>query len=197
MKKNLLLCLVLAFISVGVSAQKFLSFGAKAGVNFSTVTGLDGLVDRGKTDFVGGLFVEVRPLKWLGASVEALYSAEGFVTKDIRFGNGNINLDATYGYIAVPILAKIYVVNGLSVNVGYQPSFAVSSSLKVGNSSNLDIEATPVVSSIPVGLSYSFDFGLVVDARYTIGLTDVDPIETSDDFAWKSRLWSLTIGWRF
>lgn len=196
MKKILLLSALFIALTTGASAQKLFSFGPKIGVNFATATGLEGLIERGKTNVVGGLYAEVRPLKWLGASIEALYSSEGFVTKDIQIEDWNLTMDMSLGYIAIPIMAKIYVVGGLAINVGYQPSFLISSKISIGGSQGAEIESEKFASTIPVGLSYSFRFGLMVDLRYNIGISDVNPVVESDEHM-QNRVWSLTVGWKF
>lgn len=196
MKKTLLLSALFVALSVGASAQKIISFGPKVGVNFATATGFESIIEGGKTNFIGGLYAEVRPIKWVGVSVEALYSSEGFVTRDVTFDNQVLNADMSLGYIATPIMAKIYVVGGLSLNVGYQPSFLVTSQVKVSGSQNVDVQAEKYYSAIPVGFSYSFDFGLMADLRYNIGVSDINPLELTDEHM-QSRVWSLTVGWKF
>lgn len=196
MKKNLLLIALFVAISTGASAQKLFSFGPKFGVNFATATGWEDLVSGTKTSYTGGFYAEVRPIKFIGVSAELLYSSEGFVTKDIEIGNWSFNMDMTLGYIAVPIMAKIYVVDGLSINVGYQPSFLVASHITFGGSERTEIEAEKVVSSIPVGISYAFKFGLMADVRYNIGISDINPVIGSDE-RMQNRVWTLSVGWKF
>ena len=59
--------------------------------------------------------------------------------------------------------------------------------------------------SIPVGISYTFEQGLVIDARYNIPVTDIATDEFKEDFSggneelnkMTNRVFSLTVGWKF
>ncbi|MEF9950423.1 MAG: porin family protein [Mucinivorans sp.] len=205
--KKILLSLCLLFLLVGnASAHKLFSFGLKAGLNLATVSGLSDVIHGAKPDFTGGVFFEVRPIKWVGVSIEALYSGQGFKTGQISVEDWTASIDASLGYIAVPIMARIYVAGGLSLNVGYQPSFLVSTSLGVGRESGANLQMTKVVSAIPVGISYSFRWGLMLDLRYNIGLTSANkPIDfssvpnavTRESLSVKNQVYTLTVGWRF
>lgn len=196
MKKTLLLSLFLLALSSAASARKIFSIGPKIGVNFATATGFESLLDGGKTHFVGGLYAELRPIKWVGVSAEALYSVEGFTSRELNYNNSTLRADVSLGYVAFPFMAKVYLVGGLSVNVGYQPSFLVASSVTFNNSQNIDVTMEPVCHAIPVGVSYSFEFGLMADLRYNIGVSNINPLKfTQEDM--QSRVWSLTLGWAF
>lgn len=207
MKKILLSVLVALLISTTASAQKFLSFGVKAGINVSTVAGLRDVIKGTRPDFTGGVFAELRPIKFLGLSIEALYSGQGFKTSQIQFNDWTASLNASLGYIDVPIMAKIYLTRGFSINVGYQPSFLVGATGSLGHNNENQIHFNKVVSSLPVGLSYSFAWGLLVDVRYNIGLSDLNqPIDYdadySDDLVIKSlnirnQVFTISAGWRF
>lgn len=205
MKKILFILSLSLILASSAQAQKLISFGAKVGLNLTTVSGLQDIINGAKPDFTGGLFFELRPLKFLGLSVEALYSAEGFKTGEVQFNDWTGRIEATMGYISTPILAKFYLTKGFSINAGYQPSFLVSSHIQGGKTNGAAVNFTSVVSAIPVGLSYSFNWGLVLDLRYNIGLTNVnEPIEvtldqaaTTESFAVKNQVFVLSAGWRF
>src|SRR3712207_7766608 len=59
-------------------------------------------------------------------------------------------------YINVPIMANVYVVNGLAVKLGVQPGFAVDKA---------DSDINTVDFSIPVGASY--EYKNIVDRKST------------------------------
>lgn len=203
MKKILLLAFSALLLSSTASAQKLIGFGPKVGVNFSTVSSLKNVMSRAKADLTGGLFLEVRPIKWLGLSVEALYSAQGFKTNPITVGDWTASVDAALGYIATPIMAKFYFFEGMSVNVGYQPSFLVASHFNVGKENGSVFALRPVVSSIPVGVSYNFKWGLLLDLRYNIGLSnantpfDINVGTDPQSLAIKNQVFTLSAGWHF
>ncbi|MEG0815425.1 MAG: porin family protein [Mucinivorans sp.] len=207
MKKFLLLLCVTLMLIPNASAHKLINFGIKAGINVSTVSGFKDVINGAKPDFTGGLFFEVRPIKWVGFSIEGLYSGQGFKTDQIQIHDWTASFNASLGYIAVPIMVKIYITEGLSINVGYQPSFLVSTKLDAGKNSQASLDMTPVLNSIPVGVSYGFKWGLLLDFRYNIGLTNVnkkidfiptiDPNAQAKSLALKNQVYTLSVGWRF
>ncbi len=59
--------------------------------------------------------------------------------------------------------------------------------------------------AIPVGLSYTLDYGLVIDARYNFSLNDIATDTFKEEIAQeggdlkksKTGYFSLTLGWKF
>lgn len=51
--------------------------------------------------------------------------------------------------------------------------------------------------AVPVGVSYDFNCGLILDARYNIGVTKVAKAEYSDDSKIRNSVFAVTAGWRF
>jgi len=49
--------------------------------------------------------------------------------------------------------------------------------------------------SLPIGLSYEY-MGVVLDARYNLGLTNVDDSPGHDDSC-KNRVFTFSVGYRF
>lgn len=206
MKKFLLSCIAVLICSTAVSkAQigagdyKIFNFGVKAGVNVSSVTGLSDIVGAMKSGFTGGAFFELRPIKLIGVSVEALYSDQGF---NAQSSVNNWTLTTQLGYFDFPIMAKVYIAGGLAINAGIMPSFLVSSNVSIDKDKDL-FNFNKSAFAIPIGLSYQFNFGLCLDARYKIGLTDVNSrteIGTSNHNAFldiKNESFCFMVGWRF
>lgn len=106
--------------------------------------------------------------------------------------NGHLNL----AYINIPILTNIYITDGLAVKAGIQAGIPISSKAKYDGVSattkTLGIGGAQFDLAIPIGLSYQFNYGFLVDLRYNIGLTRV----FEDTKAYNSVL-QLTVGWRF
>lgn len=91
----------------------------------------------------------------------------------------------------IPILANFYLVKGLAVKAGIQPGFL----LKAKNN-DVDVKAAYKKAdvAVPVGVSYLFNCGLILDARYNIGLTSL----TKDkDIVTRNSVFAVTAGWRF
>lgn len=82
-------------------------------------------------------------------------------------------------YINVPIMANFYIVRGLAIKAGIQPGILVDGKAKEKfNALNIDKTydykdiMNKVDFSIPVGISYEYK-NFILDARYTIGLSNV------------------------
>ena len=94
---------------------------------------------------------------------------------------------------------------------GIQPGFLLSGKYRAkvdGGSWNTEDTKHYFKStdfSIPVGISYTFEQGLVIDARYNIPVTDIATDEFKEDFSggneelnkMTNRVFSLTVGWKF
>lgn len=170
--------MVLSTLGTTVKAQSydFFSFGAKAGVNLSSVSGITDVEATLKAGFTGGLTAEIRPIQLIGVSIDALYASDGFNLEKSDF---NEILNGELGYIDVPIMAKVYVWGDLSINAGIMPSFLVSSNIDLTINGVLDndsnpIEADEVAFSIPVGISYKLLGFLTLEARYNIPISDMN-----------------------
>ncbi len=196
MKKIILVALA-AIVSTGAFAQKF-EWGVKAGLNLAKIT--DAEDTKFRTGVAAGVFGEYVINDLFGVQAELLYSMQGAKPgDDIELGvdDAVMKLD----YINLPILAKFYVLEGLSVEVGPQFSFLASSKLKgksEGVSAEVDmddiegIEMNKFDIGAAMGLSYKFNFGLDVFARYNLGF-----IEIAKDADSKNGVISVGVGYRF
>lgn len=191
MKKIILLTVIFA-LSFNASGKQPIRFGARAGINVATLHGtavsnLDYTVDLN-----AGLFVEFFTNKWFSISPEILYSSNGAQVRD-----QDVSLNLTY--IGVPVLANFYPVKGLGLKVGFQADYLVAKDFKSGATRiNMDDVFKPFDLSIPVGISYTFNFGLTIDARYNFGVINIlkdfqhgEPVTARNDY------FSFTIGWKF
>lgn len=212
MKKKLLLALMFIFTLGTVKAQSydFISYGVKAGVNLSSVSGLSSLESAVEAGFTGGLSIEVRPFELVGISADVLYCKDGFKSNDLQVENWTATYSADLGYIDIPIMAKVYVWNGLSVNVGFMPSLLASSKFEFSlNGVSMDespIQASSAAFSIPVGVSWKFMNMFSVEARYNIPVSQLSShVETyygsttvdASDYNLKRQAFSFLVGITF
>ncbi|MGL4852959.1 MAG: porin family protein [Phocaeicola sp.] len=187
-KLTLLVALVASF---AMASAQDLKFGIKAGVNAASVVGSHIHNADAKAGFVIGSFVEKKMTDRFGLSAELLYSNQGY-KKDIIEGKSVVEATATYHYLNFPLLANVYLTRGLSIKAGLQPGFNLSSSVKTG-SVRVDSDNTNVFDlSVPVGLAYQFDMGLLFDIRYNIGLT-----HAVEHAKIRNSVFQFTAGWRF
>ena len=117
-----------------------------------------------------------------GLTADVLYSRQGTKGEGVKVKTDNLN---------IPILANFYLVKGLAVKAGIQPGFL----LKAKNN-DVDVKAAYKKAdvAVPVGVSYLFNCGLILDARYNIGLTS---LAKDKDIVTRNSVFAITAGWRF
>ena len=96
----------------------------------------------------------------------------------------------------IPVLIKFFPCNGLNVQFGPQLGIGLSLSDKWKGINNDDYSIyrdSAVDFSLAFGLGYEFNFGVFVDARYTLGLTKTIK-EVVKGF--QGRNISLAVGYR-
>ena len=193
MKKVILLTAVAVMAAVGANAQSF-EWGAKAGVNmarqteFSEPVGLGGgMKTKGRTGLYAGVFAERVFGMRFGLQGELLYTQLGMSGK-----TGSHTYGTKTDYLVLPVLAKVYVWRGLSVDLGPQFGYMLSAN-GVGGSKNDDFSGSNKFDmSVAAGLSYKIAGRYDVSARYNIGLTKL-----SDHSDAKNASLSLGVGYRF
>jgi hypothetical protein len=193
----LLLGAITATNAQGNDSMAF-SFGVKGGVNFSTITGDDFDSPDSRTGFHVGVMGEMPLTSMFSIQAEALYSAQGF---DFDYeGSDGDNAEFQLDYINVPVLAKIYVLKGLSIEVGPQFSFLVNDEVDLNPNSDdgdidldgTDFEANSFDLGVAGGLTFQTEMGLFASGRYTMGLTDI-----YDDIDSKNSVFQIGIGYKF
>ena len=147
-------------------------FGLKAGLNISSLDVKDGVDFDSKAGvYIGGL-AHVHLSPHFGVQPEIVYSQQG--GKD---GNDKWNIN----YINIPVLFQYMTGGGLRLQTGPQLGFAVSSKIKSGDiEQNINDDVKTVDVSWSLGASYLFPEAIGIDARYNIGLTNVNDAETPE-----------------
>lgn len=160
MKKIFFTALFIVSLTLNSSAQS-IKFGIKAGVNYSNFTGSEINTDA-LTSFHAGLFTEIKIFKYFGLQPELLYSTQGATLNGL-----GVQIKNELGYISVPVLAKFYLNDDFSLEVGPQASFLLNekSNVTLQDSNTFDF-------AIAGGLSYKFGKHFFVQGRYGLGLTE-------------------------
>lgn len=173
MKKLLLICLVLV-CSKGFSQGllKRLSFGLKAGANYSNYTQAD-FETEALVGFHAGAIVNFRITDAFSIQEEFLFSSQGAKVKNNVFGNDNVKVS----YITVPFLLKYRSSMGLYIEAGPQVGMRASEDVKgvpAGDfAKKLDLAAAG-------GIGYQSKIGLGFGARYIAGLSKVGDFTISN-----------------
>lgn len=123
---------MIAFVSIAAAnsyaqfsdKRDVLSFGIKAGANYSNVYDSDNenFVADGKFGFAAGAFVAIPFGKFIGIQPEILYSQKGFKSSGTYFGS-TYELTRTTEFIDVPILFAVKPITQLTLLFGPQFSY--------------------------------------------------------------------------
>ena len=169
MKKSFLTFLGLVAISTTAVAQQEVKFGPKAGVNISNLSGMDDSEMR--IGFHVGAVAEIKFNDKFSIQPEVLYSTQG-AKASTATPLGTIESEIKNDYINVPIMAKYYIVEGFSAELGPYVGFLMKSESEIGNFSGDSKDAFKSVDfGLGVGLAYDMPMGFFVGARYNLGLS--------------------------
>ena len=172
------------------------AFGIKAGLNLSKID-LDEseATYESRKGYHAGIFLRGRFDKIAIQPELLLYTQKGEI-RNTLFGTAQ----ESFTYVTVPVLFKFYPALGLNIQLGPQFGFLVDGERKYDNALfNGSEDITDYYKgsdvSVALGLGYDFDFGLGIDARYNIGVKDINN-EVDGDPA-KSRIFMISLGWNF
>ena len=176
--------LLIANAAMAVPGVPGPSFGVKAGLNFASLDKLeaidttDELESEAKRAFIGGAYMNF-PLGAFKLQVEGLYSvkgSKGYVTSGL--GTNRMSWEVRTDYLEIPVLLRFdlptpvlkpYVFGGVSYGI------LLKAEQRDGRTSDgwFDIkdDLKPSDWSMTVGAGAEL-FGLLVEGRYTRGLTD-------------------------
>lgn len=175
-----------------------MKYGVKAGLNMTSMSNgmaFDPGFGMGVGFRVGG-FLNMR---W-GYRTENSSKGTGLwgFQPELVYSNQAVKTDAgdvKMNYIAVPLLLKVYPTTALSIEVGPELSYLISTSpstmavdgaeIKVGDCKGMNV-------GLAAGLAYDFEMGLTVGARYTYGFTDM-----AKNLKWKNSNIQITVGLMF
>lgn len=163
---------VALFASLFVAAQSDPKFGLKAGLNVSKLLYNNGTNADWRTGFNLGGLAHVHITPQFSLQPEVYYSSQG-----AKLPASNDKLSLNTSYINVPLLLQYNFANGFRLQGGPQVGFlvGVSDKLKGVEQNNYSTDNFKTVElALPLGLSYLGYSGLGVDARYNIGLTNVN-----------------------
>jgi hypothetical protein len=155
-----------------VSAQTCdAQFGLKAGVNIANIH-VDGAGNYdSKAGFYAGGLAHVHLTKHFAVQPEVMYSAQGAEIGSVK---------RKEGYINVPVLAQYMVNNGFRLQTGPQVGFLVSAKNKNGDVEvNVKDQLNTVDFAWSFGASYISKTGLGLDARYNLGISNINDNESA------------------
>jgi Outer membrane protein beta-barrel domain len=168
LNKKLVLLLIAGLSFATTQAQ--IGFGVKAGANFSSITGSDAQGFSSLIGFNGGVLVRIHLNDRWSIQPEALYSGQGAKFSD---STGSANLHNAY--LNIPIMLCYSLPLGLSFQAGPQFGLLLSAN-ESAQGVSVDIKQFYNTSdvSIAMGASFMTPFKLGFDARYNLGLANIE-----------------------
>lgn len=220
MKK--LLMTAAAVFAFGFANAQEVKFGAKAGLNLSTVSisgdGSEGQSPKSIIGFHVGGFAEFKVSDKFSVQPELLFSTQGVkgeVSSSTAFYSMNTKSTQNLNYINIPVMAKYYVIEGLHIEAGPQVGFLLSVKAETDTTVTTSFPGFPSTttttseSTTDKSTANTIDFGLNLGAgyditenisaglRYNLGLTNISKIENQGNYSVKNRVLSLSVAYKF
>lgn len=192
-------CVGLALASTNAFSQAQVALGLKGGLNLAKLDIKAGAsnVDN-RTGFHGGAFALVKLTK-IGIQPEILFSKQGST-----FKFDNKDYEANFDYINIPILLKLYLAAGLNLQLGPQFAFTSTSEIiETAGSVKTTQDAKKLFDkksdlAVAIGAGWDLPFGVTIDARYNIGLSDVEfkPMNAAQPVNFKNQVIQVSLGYK-
>lgn len=217
--KKITLAILATALAISANAQKKFTFGIKGGLNVVTITNMDFVVSENqlswfqtenKSSFYAGAFAEWRFAKFFALSPELVYSGQGMSsTANIQLSNVDFvytESNVMLSYINLPVMAKLYPLRWLSIDLGPQAGLLVAA--KTRSVVSTDVMGPSVTEttdskgdfknidfSLGMGLTCNFSKHIFMQARYNLGLTEI-PKGSDNDKGHKNSVIQFGMGFR-
>lgn len=179
--KKIFLSLVIVALSFVTYGQAKVELGLKAGANFAN-TDIDNA--ESITAFHGGAYGLMK-IANIGVQPEILWSKQG---NDLS-GLGELDLN----YVNIPVMLKLYMPLGLNLQAGPQFGILLSSDATAPDGTDFSDTLSDSDLSAALGAGWDAPFGLQFNARYVLGLSDINDGQGESI---KNRTFQLSIGYR-
>jgi hypothetical protein len=195
---------ILVLATVVVAGAQGVSVGLKGGLNFPSLNavGLDQGVSasnvENSTGYHVGPFIKVKVSR-IAVQGEVLYSFQE-TNFNANIGGNNFDVTQRLGYLTVPIMARLYTVAGINLQVGPQFGFLLNGTQEdniLGAQTSTDLKNSLKASDIGINVGAGIDlpFGLDLHARYVIGISDINDVAGSAKSA--NSQFQVSIGYAF
>jgi len=207
--KKFLLIFSIIILALSVEAQKKTTLGITGGANFSTLTSKEWKENDRKVGFYLGILTDIPLTNKFSIQSELLYATYGadvIVWTVPRLSE----IEYSFDYIQIPIVGKLNIYRGLSIEIGPSFNFLVrekgyrpgSTNIVDGdgniirNQKDIDPHGSKFELSGVVGVSYELSKSWVVSARYTQGLSNAFNSHSSWEDA-KNNAFRFGLGYIF
>jgi len=188
-----------------LEATGIVRYGLKGGLNVASLRGdVDEPSPRLGVHF--GVTAEIRVSERFSIQPELMYSMQGIREEGSLMIDGNfVEGEATtkLDYIILPIMAKIYMTEGFTLEVGPQIGLLNSARVKYdirsstdtfSGSTDISNQMKSLDFAVNAGLGYKLPSGLFFQGRYTLGLTNA---YDGDEAEIKNGVVQFSIGYQF
>ncbi|MGD1891206.1 MAG: porin family protein [Cyclobacteriaceae bacterium] len=217
MKKAALLLLIgLTSAISGVQAQ--IGLGVKGGLNIAGCAGAgcdeEDTESLTRVGFHAGLVASFIVNQRIELQTEVLYSQLGSRYEDfsLTLDLADLGTEDVYfeevaiknNYIVIPILFKVYLVEGVYFNLGPQLSYLLQSTTVFESSelpqplieTDTKAELNNFDFGIASGIGYDFRYGLTTELRYSYGFTNIIGSGSSAEDISRNTAIQVSIGYR-
>lgn len=178
--KKIILTIAVMF-AIGTAIAQEAKFGIKGGfVNANY--GADADDGDARSSFYFGGLVDLSITEKFHIQPELLYTMEG-----------NDEDEFDLNFIRIPVMAKFYVAEGFNIQAGPEVAFVAG-----GGEAKDFLKSTDF--ALGFGAGYEFSSGLLIDARYNLGLSDLNdfPVGSGLEGAKITQnSFNLGLGYRF
>ncbi|MBT8259480.1 MAG: PorT family protein [Bacteroidia bacterium] len=164
--KKIMLMLVLSSMFLNELVAQDLTFGAKAGVNLSTLTNNDDYDSRYGIHF--GAVAEWEISDKFSLQPELLYSGQGY-KRDLE----GRTLRGKIDYLNIPLMASVEVMNDVSLMAGPQIGINLRAELDGEGQEIQRLTVNDVDASVVFGIQIDVDASFFIQGRYALGLSEV------------------------
>jgi hypothetical protein len=161
------------------------AFGMKGGINISSLGGNDSQLGSAKFGLHAGFYYAVRISDRIAFQPELVFSQQGYQINDAFTNAFAVN----YNYLNLPLIAKIYVADGTSVQLVPQLGYLLNS-----------VELYPIKKfdvALALGLGYEMESGLNFGLRYNLGLINTIANSPNLNLSSTNRVFQVSIGYTF
>jgi len=167
-------------------AQQRWSIGPRVGANIATLRG-DVTNNKWVPGWSAGGFIMYSDINHFGISGDILFSQKGAKFENVVVGNGRATYTQRINYLEIPVLARYF----LTLSGNFRPNFFIGPSVafrlnaklknySIDNTDQPDDDITdffrPADLGVVGGIALNFEVAkgkrILLDARYTHGLTD-------------------------
>jgi hypothetical protein len=169
--KFYLLAVTIAVFMGGAATAQHINVGIKGGVNLYNVYNSNDVEYDMNIGFHIGLLGHIHLAKKFAMQPEVVFSTQG-----AKYSFNNADAYLNLNYINVPLLFQYMFDNGFRLQAGPQIGFLINAKSKI---STIDNDVKENFNAIDFGASVGMSYvhppsGFGFDARYTIGLSDIN-----------------------